>query len=359
MPAFFMRYFSIFFVTVGLLSVANTVLLADDLSTKELPESTRLLFKAINENDIEAARESIRQGANINAENSLGVRPTDLAVDLGYFDLAHFLLAANRTSEQQEEVIPLPPPMVSLAAQENMPTGVPPIFSVPPVLVPEVSLEALPVIEAPQFVAPKIPAPQTSAPKFVAPRISAPQFRSPTLPLTPDRAKNLPVEKTMPISPKVSEMLSTKLGSISNLEVIAPPDPPPLVTEDGTVVQIPAPLQSAKIKKIITSPPTQATASKANKPKSRDNGFVSNIWNSVTGWIPFAGNDNEENIPLNKQSEAAAPEKLNFAPASKKWVTPLVINIEEPSNKAESSFVSNIWDSMTNWPLSSDDLKKK
>ena len=328
MPAMFFRYFSIFLFTFGLSIMAHTVLAADDPSTKGLPESTRLLFKAINENNIESVRAAVDQGANINAENTLGVRPVDLAVDLGYFDLAHFLLAANKAPKKKEEKILLPPPMIPLAAQGNARTDLPPILSGPQVSVPAVNSPPLPAITAPQITAPNILAPRISAPNFAAPqisapkiiapasrptivppaisapriraqprisapkfaapapstpRISAPTFKAPTLPVAPTRAENLPFKNAVPVPPKISERLSIKPSSISSLDIIAPPEPPPLTTEDGTVVQTPAPLQPKEITSTIT--PT------SNAPESGDEGFMSNVWNSMTGWIPFTGSD--------------------------------------------------------------------
>ncbi len=53
------------------------------------------LFDAINRGDIAAARDALNRGAELNAQNILGMTPMELSVDLGRNDIA-FLLRSMR-----------------------------------------------------------------------------------------------------------------------------------------------------------------------------------------------------------------------------------------------------------------------
>jgi hypothetical protein len=61
--------------------------LASDMSPNEA------LFDAINRGDIGAVRDAFSRGAELNAQNILGLTPTELAVDLGRNDIALLLLS--------------------------------------------------------------------------------------------------------------------------------------------------------------------------------------------------------------------------------------------------------------------------
>ncbi len=51
------------------------------------------LFDAINRGDVAAARDALSRGAQLNAQNMLGLTPIELAVDLGRNDIAFLLLS--------------------------------------------------------------------------------------------------------------------------------------------------------------------------------------------------------------------------------------------------------------------------
>ena len=51
------------------------------------------LFDAINRGDIGEARDAVNRGADINAENVLGMRPLELSVDLSRNDITFYLLS--------------------------------------------------------------------------------------------------------------------------------------------------------------------------------------------------------------------------------------------------------------------------
>lgn len=54
---------------------------------------TEALFDGVNRGDIEAVRDSLARGAELNARNILGITATELAIDLGRNDIAFLLLS--------------------------------------------------------------------------------------------------------------------------------------------------------------------------------------------------------------------------------------------------------------------------
>ena len=54
---------------------------------------TEALFDAINRGDLEGSRGAVNRGANLAAQNELGLTPVDLSVDLGRNDISLMLLS--------------------------------------------------------------------------------------------------------------------------------------------------------------------------------------------------------------------------------------------------------------------------
>ncbi len=75
------------------------------------PAATQRLFAAVNQGNMTEVRLSVAAGADLSAENDLGQRPVDLAVDLGHFAIAHYLLGMRRDRKpaQALPVSPSPP----------------------------------------------------------------------------------------------------------------------------------------------------------------------------------------------------------------------------------------------------------
>lgn len=65
--------------------------------------ATRHLFEAVLRNNMAAIKESLAKGADLNARNARGVTPAELAVDLGYLDIANYLLALDKTRREEAE----------------------------------------------------------------------------------------------------------------------------------------------------------------------------------------------------------------------------------------------------------------
>lgn len=73
-----------------------------DLGTITLPPSgdiinpaTDDLFKAVNSNDFAGVQGAVAAGADLDATDRWGLSPIDIAVDKGYFEIAHFLLSVR------------------------------------------------------------------------------------------------------------------------------------------------------------------------------------------------------------------------------------------------------------------------
>ena len=60
---------------------------------------TEALFEGVNRGDIETVRDALSRGAELNAQNILGITATELAIDLGRNDIA-FLLLSMRNAEK-------------------------------------------------------------------------------------------------------------------------------------------------------------------------------------------------------------------------------------------------------------------
>ena len=101
-----------------------------------LSEATQNLFDAVHRNDLGAAQSSVAAGAVITAVNDWGLTPVDLAVDKGYFEIAHFLLSLRNFREAAGQAAPAPPqpapaPPASRAPIVQ-PVPAPPVAALPP-----------------------------------------------------------------------------------------------------------------------------------------------------------------------------------------------------------------------------------
>jgi hypothetical protein len=79
----------------GATSRADQVAPATRIPTDMSPNDA--LFDAINRGDIAAARDALSRGAELNAQNVLGMTPMELSVDLGRNDISFLLLSYRNT----------------------------------------------------------------------------------------------------------------------------------------------------------------------------------------------------------------------------------------------------------------------
>ena len=108
---------------------AVALLLAQGASAADggVAASTQRLFDAIQANDLAAAQASVAQGANLDARDRWGMTPIELAIDKGYFPIAHFLTSARNYRRQA------PTPGGQAPAQTTATEGAPRSLAPPPV----------------------------------------------------------------------------------------------------------------------------------------------------------------------------------------------------------------------------------
>ena len=88
------------------------------------------LFLAVENNNLTGVRAAIKAGASVDAKDFNGMQPVDLAIDRGFFEIAHFLISVRNGDTPTAEIEPQP----------------------------EAVAEA-PVVEAPVIEAPAVPEP--------------------------------------------------------------------------------------------------------------------------------------------------------------------------------------------------------
>ena len=93
---------------IGVLLSGAVDAAAQRSSGGRLSEASQNLFDAVHRNDLGAAQSSVAAGANITAVNDWGLTPVDLAVDKGYFEIAHFLLSLRNFREAAGPAAPVP-----------------------------------------------------------------------------------------------------------------------------------------------------------------------------------------------------------------------------------------------------------
>jgi hypothetical protein len=80
------------------------------------------LFDAINRGDIGAARDALNRGADLHAQNILGMTPMELSVDLGRNDIS-FLLLSMRGEDSGGGAAPKAPPSAAQLVLEKAAAG--------------------------------------------------------------------------------------------------------------------------------------------------------------------------------------------------------------------------------------------
>lgn len=97
---------AVFVLAVSLLSALGMAISAGDSQAASVSASndkaTRQLFQAVYANDLASARTSVGNGADVNAQDRWGMTPTDIAIDRGNYQIAHFLVSVRNIRRDQE-----------------------------------------------------------------------------------------------------------------------------------------------------------------------------------------------------------------------------------------------------------------
>lgn len=95
---------------VGSFQAIPDVHLVSAARAQELPNpATQELFLAVDRNDLAAVRAAIDKGADVEARDYTGTQPVDMAIDRGYFDIAHYLISVRNAAQAQQTGQPVPP----------------------------------------------------------------------------------------------------------------------------------------------------------------------------------------------------------------------------------------------------------
>ncbi len=94
-------------VLIGVAPANVTMAQQPPSDTGDIAKATSKLFEAVQKNNISGVRTAIAIGASTTATNEWGMTATDLAVEKGYFDIAHFLLSVRnmRNSEPKKTTV--------------------------------------------------------------------------------------------------------------------------------------------------------------------------------------------------------------------------------------------------------------
>ena len=93
-------------------------------SAGEMTPETEKLFRAVRSNDFPAVKRNLLDGGDVRAENAAGLTVIDLAIDKGYFNIAHYLLAWRKQRKPKAK-LPLPLPAPPSITAEAAPTAEP------------------------------------------------------------------------------------------------------------------------------------------------------------------------------------------------------------------------------------------
>lgn len=207
------------------------------------PNLASRLLEAVFNDDLEAAKISIADGADYEARGKLGRTALELAIDLGHFKIAHYFLALRQNRRQRvTRALPPqpapPPPFVPLQTEPEPapapPAPLPPVPAVtviapappavtaaataPPATMPAAPVEA--VVATPAPPPPPAPPPEIKAPAVVAvappPAAQAPEPSAPASEPAEaaERVATAAPAPPTPVLPAVGLGLSLNLGKV-------------------------------------------------------------------------------------------------------------------------------------------------
>ena len=185
-------------------------------AAEDFAPATKSLFLAVKKNDLGGVKRSLLDGADVTAETSGGLTSIDIAIDKGYFPIAHYLLAWRRhlrPKPSRPRLVPAPP-----AAEEPSIAEAPPVPEAPP---------ATAATGQPYSAEPLPPAPPAAVSPLVA--STYPQAPAQTMaPMPAPAPAPLPAQAPPPVSPQEPMVPSSS------------PDPaPPVMAPAAAVPAVP------------------------------------------------------------------------------------------------------------------------
>lgn len=101
---------------------------------QQLDRATQVLFLAVEKNDLPGVQAAINGGADITARQINGMQAVDLAIERGYFDIAHYLISVRNQLDAQGKTAKTAPSLEQLAQTQRAKQAVtaPPQPTLPP-----------------------------------------------------------------------------------------------------------------------------------------------------------------------------------------------------------------------------------
>ena len=188
-------------------------------AAERLSASTQKLFDAVWSDNLTGVKASIARGADIDAVNELGVRPVDMAVDKGHFDIAHYLLSVERLSREYGAKARTQPP-AAVPSSEVVRLPVSPVVAAP-----------LPPEPAPNAVIAEMP---VGALTTTAPPVAAQPTAKYWTPSAGDADRSQPALRVVSVAKPVKILAASPASSEKNVEVvIADPSAPTKLRDEG------------------------------------------------------------------------------------------------------------------------------
>jgi len=234
------------------------------------------LFESVRKNDLGGVRATLDAGADVFATNMLGNRPADVAVDLGYFDVAHYLLSVmdhqRRARAAQDQPAEAP--------------ETPPAASPPPAVVP--------------------PAP--------APLPKSEQTQSPSPAPFDTAAADAIFTPPKPPAPQRETMTTGKVAATTAVPKILPAPPPPSAQPNPKVASQPKPV-SAPVAHAVVSPrpPSPQVAETApTKPKQTLDDIIKSVGKTDSVLHVPPGPKPQSQQPQSQQSALPTPKPIGL-----------------------------------------------
>lgn len=308
-------------LTAGLLFLLATIGVNKASAQSPLQDSaeaTRALFEAVRQNDLPAVQAGITAGADINAVNSWGLTPADVAVDKGHFDIAHFLLSLRTFKPADSEKVgqklaPQSSGRWGPVVTTNTASPPPPPVPVAPVASGPIQPEEAPA-PPPTWPSNK---PNPFDPGYVAPDSTLPVIGDVHGPKNPPlKAQALDVEA--PAAPSEDAPPPKGfLNKVTNIFKSAParPKPEPVIQQAETPppekVEAPEPIPALKAEESEKAAPSKTFIGKMEE------FFASDKAKTPPSKPEMPAEPPVEELPKPEDAIAAAPEKTEGAAPSK------------------------------------------
>lgn len=244
---------------------------------------TQRLFSAVAANNLAEVRSSITAGANITAVNQNGQTAAGLAIEKGYFPIAHYILgirnqrtALDEDERRQSPVAPLGTPPAPAINVPNRPSATPPPIT--PVITPPPAQSTPPQQNVKQWPADKpnpfAPTTQTKA----MPIVGTPKKPTvqPNLPAQPVTSK---IRETTPQNAPLKIANTPPSASAPRPTPIEPLGKETVIKDKGVVDRM-----VDGVTGVFKSDKSAEPVEPVKKPgkKDQDEGFIDQMWKSIT-----------------------------------------------------------------------------